>query len=158
MLQNCGIRFERSGTTSHQHPIEPEFDGQTGLRSRGENWQIDHIHDWLTTVRNHQDRETEPRFTGPTGGARGGFDGGYGRGGFDGGYGRGGYGGGHAAGGAGGGGRQIYISNVCPTVHINIADLPDLCIDLVDFSSPTLLAGRISKISFVKQVNSTPQS
>lgn len=69
-------------------------------------------------MRKPQDRETEPRFTGPTGGARGGFDGGFGRGGFDGGYGRGGYGGGPGPGafGGGGGGRQIYISNVCHAI------------------------------------------
>lgn len=51
-----------------------------------------------------QDREAEPRFTGPQTG-RGGYDGGGGRGGFGGGF-----GGGM---GAGGGGRQIYVSNVC---------------------------------------------
>lgn len=52
-----------------------------------------------------QDREAEPRFTGPTT-PRGGYEGGVGRGGFGGGY-------AGAAGGAGGGGRQIYVSNVC---------------------------------------------
>jgi len=69
-----------------------------------------------------QDRETEPRFTGPPsrgdfGGApRGGYGGGFGRGGG----GAGGYGGGAMMGGGGGGGggdgaggRQLYISNVC---------------------------------------------
>jgi hypothetical protein len=57
-----------------------------------------------------QDRETEPRFTGPP--SRGDFGGG--GGGFRGGYGGGGYGGGHGGmgGGGGGGGRQLYISNV----------------------------------------------
>ena len=61
-----------------------------------------------------QDRETEPRFTGPPG--RGGYDGGGPptRGGFGGGHG-GGYGG-HAASPVGGA-RQLYISNVCaPTL------------------------------------------
>ncbi len=53
----------------------------------------------------HQDREAEPRFTGPPAAGRGGYDGGVGRGGFGGGF-----GGGM---GAGGGGRQIYVSNVC---------------------------------------------
>jgi hypothetical protein len=53
-----------------------------------------------------QDREAEPRFTGPPAGGRGGYDGGP-RGGFGGGF-----GGGMGAS-AGGGGRQIYVSNVC---------------------------------------------
>jgi len=52
-----------------------------------------------------EDREAEPRFTGPPAGGRGGYEGGPGRGGFGGGFG-GGMGG-------GGGGRQIYVSNVC---------------------------------------------
>ena len=58
-----------------------------------------------------QDRESEPRFTGPPA-ARGGYEGGAGGGG------RGGYGGG-AGGGAGFGGpppsngRQIFVNNVC---------------------------------------------
>ena len=56
----------------------------------------------------HQDREAEPRFTGPPAGGRGGYEGGAGRGGFGGGF-----GGGMGAGGGGGGGRQIYVSNVC---------------------------------------------
>ena len=59
-----------------------------------------------------QDRETEPRFTGPP--SRGDFGGGM-RGGFQGG----GYGGGPMGGGGGGGppggARQLYISNVCPS-------------------------------------------
>ena len=55
----------------------------------------------------NQDREAEPRFTGPPAGGRGGYEGPPGRGGFGGGF-----GGGMASGG-GGGGRQIYVSNVC---------------------------------------------
>ena len=52
-----------------------------------------------------QDREAEPRFTGPTTG-RGGYEGPPGRGGgFAGGYG--------GAPPAGGGGRQIFVNNVC---------------------------------------------
>ncbi|KIW89413.1 uncharacterized protein Z519_10267 [Cladophialophora bantiana CBS 173.52] len=67
-----------------------------------------------------EDRETEPRFTGPS--ARGGFDGG--RGGF-GGYGGGPYGGGMGAGGGGvGGGRQLYISNL--PFNVGWQDLKDL--------------------------------
>ena len=56
-----------------------------------------------------QDRETEPRFTGPPGG-RGDFGGGQ-RGGanFNTGYG----GGGGGGMGGDGGGRQLYVSNVC---------------------------------------------
>lgn len=54
-----------------------------------------------------QDREAEPRFTGPPAGGRGGYEGGP-RGGFGGGM-----GGGAGGGGGGGGGRQIYVSNVC---------------------------------------------
>lgn len=57
-----------------------------------------------------QDREAEPRFTGPPSG-RGDY-GGAPRGG--GGYGgAAGYGGGPPMGGGGGGGRQLYVSNVC---------------------------------------------
>lgn len=54
-----------------------------------------------------QDREAEPRFTGPPAGGRGGYEGPPGRGGFGGGF-----GGGYQQQQAGGG-RQIYISNVC---------------------------------------------
>ncbi len=53
-----------------------------------------------------QDREAEPRFTGPPAGGRGGYEGAS-RGGFGGGF------GGAMGGGAGGSGRQIYVSNVC---------------------------------------------
>jgi len=53
----------------------------------------------------HQDREAEPRFTGPPTG-RGGYEGPPGRGGFGGGFGGG-------APPAAGGGRQIFINNVC---------------------------------------------
>ena len=65
----------------------------------------------LSTKQHHvvdasQDREAEPRFTGPPAAGRGGFEGG--RGGFGGGF-----GGGAMVGGGGGGGRQIYVSNVC---------------------------------------------
>lgn len=60
----------------------------------------------LTYLFHKQDREAEPRFTGPS--SRG-DHGGAPRGGFGGGYGPGGAGGGAA----GGGGRQIYVSNVC---------------------------------------------
>jgi hypothetical protein len=56
----------------------------------------------------NQDREAEPRFSGPPT-DRGGYSGPAARGGFGGGYG----GGGMGAGGGGGGGRQIYVSNVC---------------------------------------------
>lgn len=61
----------------------------------------------LLTHPHEQDREAEPRFTGPA--SRGDYGGG------GGGAPRGGYGGGYGAGGAtaGGGGRQIYVSNVC---------------------------------------------
>lgn len=52
-----------------------------------------------------QDREAEPRFTGATGGNRGGFGGGM-PGGFN--SSQGGYGGPPCA-----GGRQIYVANVC---------------------------------------------
>lgn len=64
----------------------------------------------LIRILYNQDRETEPRFTGPSnrgdfgGGPRGG--GGAGGGGGYNSYGMGG-------GGGGGGGRQLYISNVC---------------------------------------------
>ena len=60
-----------------------------------------------------QDRESEPRFTGPPP-ARGGYGGGY-----DGGPPRGGYGGGYGGGGGGyggppsSGGRQLFVNNVC---------------------------------------------
>lgn len=65
-----------------------------------------------------EDREAEPRFTQPAGGARGGYEGGApgGRGGFGGGF-QGGMGG-------GGGGRQIYVSNLPYTVGWQ--DLKDL--------------------------------
>jgi len=69
-----------------------------------------------------EDREAEPRFTGPPAGGRGGFEGPPGRGG--GGFG-GGFGGGMVqGGGAGGGGRQIYVSNLPYTVGWQ--DLKDL--------------------------------
>ncbi|KAI9796287.1 MAG: hypothetical protein M1835_004410 [Candelina submexicana] len=65
-----------------------------------------------------EDREAEPRFTGPpAGGARGGYEGGPPRGGYGGGY-------GGAPGGGGGGGRQIYVSNLPYTVGWQ--DLKDL--------------------------------
>ena len=70
-------------------------------------------------TKHFQDRETEPRFTGPpTGAPRGGgpgFGGGD-RGGYGGGggFGGGGYGGGAGSGAGGGPNRQLYISNVCP--------------------------------------------
>lgn len=60
-----------------------------------------------TLIHAIQDREAEPRFTGPPAGGRGGYDGGASRGGFGGGF------GGGMGGVAGGGGRQIYVSNVC---------------------------------------------
>ncbi|PMD14083.1 RNA-binding domain-containing protein [Hyaloscypha hepaticicola] len=66
-----------------------------------------------------EDREAEPRFTGPPAGGRGGYEGGAGRGGFGGGF-----GGGMGAGGGGGGGRQIYVSNLPYTVGWQ--DLKDL--------------------------------
>jgi hypothetical protein len=62
-----------------------------------------------TRSREEQDREAEPRFTGPPGGGRGGYEGGP-RGGFGGGFVPGAMGGGP---GGGAGGRQIYVSNVC---------------------------------------------
>ncbi|PBP16848.1 RNA-binding domain-containing protein [Diplocarpon rosae] len=67
-----------------------------------------------------EDREAEPRFTGPPAGGRGGYEGGVGggRGGFGGGF------GGGMGGGIGGGGRQIYISNLPYTVGWQ--DLKDL--------------------------------
>ncbi|KAE9369449.1 RNA-binding domain-containing protein [Stipitochalara longipes BDJ] len=66
-----------------------------------------------------EDREAEPRFTGPPAGGRGGYEGGAGRGGFGGGF-----GGGMGAGGGAGGGRQIYVSNLPYTVGWQ--DLKDL--------------------------------
>ncbi|KAI9712418.1 MAG: hypothetical protein M1820_001631 [Bogoriella megaspora] len=63
-----------------------------------------------------EDREAEPRFTGPSGG-RGGLEGGPSRGGYGG-------GGGSYGGAAGGGGRQIYVSNLPYTVGWQ--DLKDL--------------------------------
>ncbi|PMD67191.1 RNA-binding domain-containing protein [Hyaloscypha bicolor E] len=66
-----------------------------------------------------EDREAEPRFTGPPAGGRGGYEGGAGRGGFAGGF-----GGGMGAGGGAGGGRQIYVSNLPYTVGWQ--DLKDL--------------------------------
>jgi len=66
-----------------------------------------------------EDREAEPRFTGPPAGGRGGYDGPPGRGGFAGGF-----GGGMGAGGGAGGGRQIYVSNLPYTVGWQ--DLKDL--------------------------------
>ncbi|KKY15645.1 putative rnp domain protein [Phaeomoniella chlamydospora] len=70
-----------------------------------------------------EDREAEPRFTGPPsrGDFGGGPRGGYGGGGYGGGGG-GGYGG-HATGG-GGGGRQLYISNL--PFNVGWQDLKDL--------------------------------
>jgi hypothetical protein len=71
-------------------------------------------HPLTTGWRILQDREAEPRFTGPR--SSGDF-GGAPRGGFGGGY-----GGATAAG--GGGGRQIYISNVCsPSTSKKIDDV-----------------------------------
>ena len=57
-----------------------------------------------------QDREAEPRFTGPSGG-RGGYDGGASSRGGYGGSSYGGYGGAGGAG-SGSGGRQIFVNNV----------------------------------------------
>lgn len=57
---------------------------------------------YLTLV--SQDREAEPRFTGPPA-ARGGYEGGPPRGG--------GFGGGYGGPPASGGGRQIFVNNVC---------------------------------------------
>ncbi|KAI9798811.1 MAG: hypothetical protein M1825_004984 [Sarcosagium campestre] len=67
-----------------------------------------------------EDREAEPRFTGPGAPGRGGLEGGAGRGGY------GGYGGGAggAGGAAGGGGRQIYVSNL--PYNVGWQDLKDL--------------------------------
>ncbi len=62
-----------------------------------------------------QDRESEPRFTGPPA-ARGGYEGGAGRGG----YGGGGGGGGGFGGPPSGNGRQIFVNNVCPFLHCTI--------------------------------------
>ncbi|KAF3939229.1 hypothetical protein ABW19_dt0200168 [Dactylella cylindrospora] len=65
-----------------------------------------------------EDREAEPRFTGPPGGARtggpgGGYSGGSGYGGGSGNYSGGGsFGGGGGGGSSGAGGRQIYVANV----------------------------------------------
>ncbi|KAK0101493.1 Myelin expression factor 2, variant 2 [Cadophora gregata] len=64
-----------------------------------------------------EDREAEPRFTGPPAGGRGGYEGAPGRGGFGGGFGGG-------MGGGAGGGRQIYVSNLPYTVGWQ--DLKDL--------------------------------
>ena len=68
-----------------------------------------------TLTISNQDREAEPRFTGPPAGGRGGYDGPPGRGGFGGGF-----GGGMAA---GGGGRQIYVSNVCYILYFPLLNL-----------------------------------
>lgn len=72
----------------------------------------------LTLISTLQDREAEPRFTGPP--SRGDYGGGPGRGGFGGGFG-GGYGGGGGA--TGGGGRQIYVSNVCSQAFPSLSSL-----------------------------------
>ncbi|KAJ4545630.1 g-strand binding protein [Exophiala dermatitidis] len=68
-----------------------------------------------------EDRETEPRFTGPS--SRGDFGGGP-RGGYGGGYGAGGMGGGMGGGMAGGGARQLYVSNL--PFNVGWQDLKDL--------------------------------
>jgi hypothetical protein len=66
-----------------------------------------------------EDREAEPRFSAPGGGARGDFGGGGGgmgpRGGFGGGF------GGHPAAGGQGAGRQVYVANVCTPFHTSLA-------------------------------------
>ncbi len=67
---------------------------------------------YSTDTQRTQDRESEPRFTGPPP-ARGGYEGGPPRGGYAGSYGGGaaaGYGGGPSA---SGNGRQIFVNNVC---------------------------------------------
>jgi hypothetical protein len=86
-----------------------------------------------------QDRETEPRFTGPPS-ARGDFGGG-GGGGFRGGYGGG--GGGYGGGGPpmGGGARQLYVSNVRLPFHL--CSNPSLGRDVDVSSFLSTLAGRI---------------
>ena len=76
----------------------------------------------MLIVNASQDRESEPRFTGPPP-ARGGYDGGPSRGGYGSSYGGGGGGGG--AGGFGGppaagGGRQIFVNNVCHSLPLHL--------------------------------------
>jgi hypothetical protein len=80
-----------------------------------------------------QDREAEPRFTGPPAAGRGGYEGPPGRGGFGGG----GFGGGMGAGG-GGGGRQIYVSNVCYILFLPLMVSLGASMLIVISSSPIL--------------------
>lgn len=65
-----------------------------------------------------QDRESEPRFTGPPP-VRGGYDTGPPRGGFGGGYGG---GGGYSGNAPPGGGRQIFVNNV--RIHFHLTNSP----------------------------------
>ena len=81
----------------------------------------------------YQDREAEPRFTGPPTG-RGGYEGPPGRGGFGGGF-----GGAPPA----GGGRQIFVNNVCILNHPSNSMSTAFVIDALNSSFPTLLAGKI---------------
>lgn len=93
----------------------------------------------LTLHSSAQDREAEPRFTGPPsgrgdyGGAPRGGGGGYG--------GAAGYGGGPPMGG-GGGGRQLYVSNVCcPFIYTDNC-ICDRSVNMYYSSSPSTLVGK----------------
>lgn len=125
VMQYCGICHERSSPKCSQHPVQPELNGTSHLRPRGQ-WSVVKAR-WYTLTQS-QDRESEPRFSsGPPGGMRGGFGGGMGMRGGMGGQMGGGYGGGYGGGMGGpmggpmgggmggGGGRQIYVSNVGST-------------------------------------------
>lgn len=126
--QHCGIHVERSGSKCDQYPQQSESHGQTCIRSRGELQPVEkpmYKYSW-----DLQDRETEPRFTGPPAGGRGGYDGGMARGG---GYGAGGFGGPGA--GPGAGGRQIFVSNVCALTLPLLADVEEISFIDISYSS-----------------------
>ena len=90
-----------------------------------------------------QDREAEPRFTGPPSSTRGGYDGPAGRGG--------GFAGGYAGAPPPGGARQIFINNVCIPIPISVY-VQSVSINFALSSYPTLLAGKTSKTCSVKLV------
>jgi hypothetical protein len=119
--QHCRICHEGASSTGRQHSQQSKPHGQTRLCSRGTSPKDFPSHRGTTDIFN-QDREAEPRFTGPPSGGRGGYDGPPGRGGYGGGF-----GGGM---GAGGGGRQIYVSNVCCIHPFPLKLFLDICVDL----------------------------
>lgn len=98
-----------------------------------------------------QDREAEPRFTGPPP-ARGSYDAGPPRGGYAGNFAMGGGPPSGGGGGGGGGGRQIFINNVRAITLV--CSLCHSCWSTDDSltSFRTMSAGKISRIYFVKQV------